>query len=576
MSHPSFLSEYNLTAVKVLDPVLNIKPKQVYAIIKSGQDNLYSIVPSGQFSNSQVSWNINTPSESIVVSRKMYLKCRLRFELTGADEGKLLISSNRDAPRFFPLANSMTNLNVRINNSAINVNMADVLKGMQRYTRAEDLKNEYSTTPSYPDQSQEYSEYEGFLRSELNSSADSIFGAVEPRGAFPIEIETLTNTQAVFYYTFFEPLMISPLQWGAQEEQGLIGVRNLSFLIQWKSDLLSSMWSRNENDGQFLTSNITFDGSPEMHIRYITPSELTSLDLPKVSVYEYHDIFTHITSFGPLAAGETRTSVNDSLQLSIIPNRLVIMVMKEESEEFYNRTDTYCSIESIAITMGNRSGMLSEASQEDLWRISRKNGCNLTFREWSGQVSHRINGVDTVVSGIGSVLSLKIPEDLTLPNSDFTSPGLSDKLQVQIRITYKNLSNYNYNARLVVLVDTDGVFNIEGGLSTPHLGIISREDILNAKFQSGVDYTDVRQMYGGDFMSDVKKFVSKIPAGIEKGAKFIQTDVMPIVNALTKVLPMLGLGVTTSGTQGGLIIGGKGGKKISRTQLKSMLEGAMN
>ena len=566
------LSINKIQTVKILEPVLDIKESKVFAIFKGGQDNTFYSYPSSSSNTSSSTWNINTPSEKIIIDRKIFLRGRVRFQLTGPDLGKLLIQSGRDAPRQFPYANSMNAINVTINNSQVTLQMADVLKGVSRYIDERELYQELSNSPNMPDQSQTYSELAGFMRNPLNSAGDSVYGALEPRGAYPFVINSLTNTTADIEFDFCEPLMVSPLHFNKSLANGFIGVKNLNVVIQWKSNLINSMWSRNEDDGAFDTALVTFVGAPELLIRNITPSELTMQDLPEHSVYPFHHIQNFQTSLPVVAAGASDTRTNESIQVSVIPRRMFIYVMKEISEESYNKTDSFFAIEAISINFANRSGLLSSASKRDLYNISKKNGVNLTWREWSGDNGHAIVGSDNELTGVGGVLCLYIPEDLTLFNSDILAPGVVEKTNLQITITYKNLHPTDaITPRLMIVTQTDGIFTIQNGLSYQQTGIVSQDDVLNSRMMQGIEYEDVLDIYGGDLFSGIKSFVKKIPGAIKKGVKFAKEDILPVAEAVMQILPMLGLGVT-SAPQGGLILGGK---KVSREQLRKRLQSAM-
>ncbi len=464
----------------------------------------------------------------------------------------------------------MNAINVQINNSQVTVNMSDVIKGVQRYIDEREFRQEFTNSPCYPDQSQKYSEYEGFMRNPLNGAGDSVYGAIEPRGAFPVVVSSLTNTTADVEFDLCEPLMVSPLHFNKSMANGFIGVKNLSVVIQWKADLMSSMWSRNETDGLFSTAVVSFVGAPELLVRTITPSELVSTDIPDSSVYPYHHIQSFQTGLPTLAPGATNTSVNDSIQLSVIPRRMFIYVIRSINEERYDRPDAFLPIQNVSINFANRSGLLSSATQRDLYNIAKKNGCNMSWREWSGKESHQIVGSDNEISAIGGPLALLIPEDIALTNSDLLAPGVSEKVNVQISVTYTNVNPTDaITPRLMIVVQTDGIFTIQNGLSYQQTGIVSQQDVMDVKFLEGIDYEDVIDLYGGDFFSDVKSFVKKIPGAIQKGTKFMREDVLPVAEAVMSVLPLLGLGVKS--TRGGLLVGGK---KVSRADLrKRLMEG---
>jgi len=564
-----------IKTVKIREPTLELKSSKQFVLFQGGQDNIIQSYSANSTSTSSSNWNINTPSRGVVVDRKIKLKCLVRVILTGPDLGQPLISSGRFAPRAFPLANAMSSLNVQINNTQCTINMSDAIKGLQHYVDERELYTEWSESPCTPDESQRYSDLVGYMRNPLNHIGDSVYGTPEPRGGYPFLINAaVTNTSADLTYEFTEALQISPLHFNKSSANGFIGLDNLSSIIQWKSDLFSAMFSRVETDGLFTSINISFVEAPKLYIRTITPSELVSQSLPTESVYGYNQMLVNQSNLPPLGPNATYTSVSDAIQLSVIPRRFVIYLMRSLNEERYDRPTTFMAIENISIQFANRSGLLSSASKKDLYAISKKNGVNLSWRNWSGENSQIINGGTTDVRGVGSVLCLYVPEDIVLYNADMLCPGVAEKTQFQITITYKNCHPTDtITPRLIVLSQSDGIFVVKDGLSYQQLGIVSPQDVMDSNLTEGLNYSDVLDLYGGDFFSNIKSFVKdKLIPGVQKGVKFVKDDILPIASAVMKVLPMLGLGITGD-VKGGLII--SGGKRISRKQLEKKLKEGM-
>lgn len=563
-----------LDVVAVQEPTIQINQKKLFGVFQGGSDNVYYTYGANSNSNSQAIWNINVPSENIFIDRKIYLQSRVRLTFTGTtpDPAQNLLQSGFDAFRAFPLSNAMNTLTVQVNNGAVSINMADIIQALMRYATFDEQYYEFSNTPNMLDQSQTYEELTASNRNPLNSYRDSIDGAFQPRGSFPMQVISNTNTGAVIEAQLCEPLMISPLHFNRSHASGFIGVKQFTTQIVWNQNLAQKMWSHNPDSGSVITGlTVEFIDSPELLIRTITPSEITSLELPNLSVYPYHDVQRYITDVPDVLPNESDIRTTNAVQLSVIPRRIFLFVRRANGQETLETTDSFLSIEQISINFGNRSGLLSSATKRDLYNISKKNGCNLSWSQWSGDDMAFLSGSDNLINtGVGSVLSLYIPEDIALTNSDLLAPGVSERVNVQIQITYKNNHpTETITPQIFMVVDNEGLFTIRDGMGLAQIGVLTKEDVLQSEQRPGVEYEDVLDLYGGDFFSDVGMFLKKLPGGIREGAEFVKDDILPIAAA---VAPLLGLGkggrlqvIEGKSAQGGLMVGGR---KMTRSDLR--------
>lgn len=564
-----------IKTVSIIEPTLQMRSEKYYGVFKGGSDNTYYTYPANSHSVSQAVWNINTPSEDMFIDRKIYLQSKMRFEFNGTtpDVSIPLLVPNFDALRAFPLANSMSTATMQINSGASTVNVSDIVQAMMRYSTFEEQYYELTNSPNYMDQAQTYEELRGSMRNPLNAYHDSIDGAFMPRGAFPYNIISNTGgpqAQAIVEVDIVEPIMVSPLHFNRTLANGFIGVKQMSFQIVWKANLLAKMWSHFEDPEtpraiDELNSSVTFIEAPQLLVRVVNPSELNSLVIPNLTLYPYHQIDRYITDKGPMLKDAPATSQTiNSIQLSVVPRRLFIYVKRADNEDSITKCDSFMAIEGVSINFGNRSGILSSATKRDLYNISKKNGVNLSWASWSGENMFGLDG--EYYNGVGSVLCLKIPEDIALTNSDLLAPGVAEKINLQMQVTYRNYGPDVNNVQMFVIADNEGIFTIQNGLGIAQIGILSKDDVLNAQAVEGVNYEDVLDVYGGDFFSDVGAFFKKIPSGLKKVSQFTQENILPIARAVAPLL--VGLGATggkliNPEAQGGLLVGGKSYSKAA-------------
>lgn len=569
-----------LEVVSVIEPTVQIKQKKLFAVFKGGSDNTYYNYAANSFSTSQAIWNINVPSENIFIDRKIYIRAQVQFDFVGDTPGALqsLLQSGFDAPRAYPLSNAMNTLQMGINNGSVSINMSDIIQGMMRYVSYDEQTYELTGSPNMLDQSQAYEQLQNSMRNPLNSYIDSVDGAFDPRGAFSMTVVNGPGGPGAVSSVlcdFCEPLMISPLHFNRSHAHGFIGVKQLNAQIVWNQNLGPKMWSHASSlalGGSDITSlTVSFPSAPQLLVRTINPSEITALELPELTVYPYHDIQRYITSNNPvIAPGVNDTRTTQDIQLSVVPRRLIIFVRRPSSQETINTTNTFFSIDNVSINFGNRSGLLSSASKRDLYNISKKNGCNLTWSQWSAENMPFLSGnINQNLNGPGSVLALYIPEDIALTNSDLLAPGVSQRMNLQITVTYTNHHPTDEIApEIITIVDNEGLFTISEGLGLAQIGVLRKEDVLESEQMQHVEYEDVLDLYGGDFFSDIGMFLKKLPGGIADAASFVKEDILPIAKLIA---PLLGLGkggrlqVVEGSERGGYLTGGR---KMGRQELQ--------
>ena len=159
-------------------------------------------------------------------------------------------------------------------------------------------------------------------------------------------------------------------------------------------------------------------------------------------------------------------------------------------------------------------------------------------------------------------------EDISLANSDILAPSVSEKINIQLKVTYKNCSPNAITPQIYLIVDNEGIFNIRDGLGLAQIGILSKQDVLTARSKPGIDYEDVLDVYGGDFFSDVSSFMKKLPQNIGKAVEWSKDNLLPIAQAVAPLLMGLGEGEDYNGgalLDGGLMVGGR---KMQRRQLR--------
>ena len=186
--------------------------------------------------------------------------------------------------------------------------------------------------------------------------------------------------------------------------------------------------------------------------------------------------------------------------------------------------------------------------------------------------------------------TIAMGEDIGL--SDTEAPGLLGTYQLQLEVDVVNTNQtQNVTPTLYIVVVSEGTFTIENNRSVSQIGVISKMDILEAKQHGSpfIDYHDIMEVNGGNFMSGVARFGKDIWNKIKpyvRSAVKLGKKVYPYAkaawNTARAVAPLLLAAGGEGGNQGGSMNAGapsggeligreSGGRMVERSHLKDRL-----
>ena len=547
------LSAVPTQMVGVLDPKVRVNSKRVYAVLKGSSVNSWQVFPATTINNSQIQITCNPPNRDIIINRKCYLRATFTLTFTGVGN-PLLRMDGADAPRAYGLAQSISSLQMTVNNDTITqAPLYQYFPALLHYhNKVETRREEYSMTPSMLDQSQEYSSLFQTVRSPLRGYRDSVSAGDESRAGFPMVINNGNNTATV-QLTITEPIWLSPFLFGEDEGSGLVGVQNMSFSATLGN--LQRLWSHDAVNGNNITALSVSLNSASLLFNYMTPNPLEPI--PRAISYPYFNIVSYPTkSNAVIPAGSSVTLQMSNVQLTSIPRRMYIFARDDDSvyqnDGGYAYSDSFLSLSGSGNPLRvswNNNQFLSGASVQDLYKLAVKNGCSISYPSWVGALTGaNFAGTASVSTGVGSVLCLEFGTDIGLNPTE--SAGLLGNFQISLAGDFKNISQRNITPTLYVVMVYEGVFNCIDGACSHSIGVLTQKDVLEAPLDSGVSYKQVENVYGGGWWDD-------FTGGLEKGFK-------TVANIGEKVLPYapLLLGAGGSGAQsysGGKKRGRKGG-----------------
>ena len=543
-----------MQAVKVIEPRVNVKEDEQknHIVLQGGLRYTEQIhtADSAQLSPSiptQSLWTIYPPSTQIIVDRLVKVRAYVEVE---SKTGDFQIGTN-DAPRQFPLHSMTDVLTVQINGESISDNVGDKVAAMLAYgnTRA-DRNRTWSATCAMPDQYQQLADWTTY-GSGKNPLAD--YGensAEDPRGGFKREVISPTKVR----YVVTEPILMSPFYDGlGHQVEGMVNVNQINIAYRFKTDV-GQFWTHSSAGNVIDPADlsVTFYREPEVITTYITP-DLTQ-PIPRLLTLPYHKTQDYLKKVSTMTIGETRTVYSDSIKLSQVPRRMYLFVKKSRDDKNMSDADAFAGIRGVSVLWNNESGLLNNANQQELYEISRRNGLNMSWSQFS---QHR-----------GSVVCIEFGTQIGLLDNE--APGVRGQYTIQVQVDIENLSGENdWKGDFYTLMLMEGTFQISENMGRATLGNLTADVVFQSRQSDEFDYSSYRDLRGEGFFSSLKSFVNKVARGVQKGAD-VAGQIAPVVASafpelapVAAALPQLSRGaqltrsLTGGGISGGRLAGGQ-------------------
>jgi len=545
------MSDFKTVLVK--DSVIGDITADLDFAVKSGaSQTTYQRFPSTSASNSALIFNIQVPSENVVIDRAVMLTSGLTFSIAA---GSATVPANQvpvgssvfdygltDALQAFPLNSLLTTATAQINNTTVTVNTQDVLPSLLRMNNSRELYRYNSTTPAFPDCAYgSYADGVGSNNNPLSAFDNASFDIDQvPRGAFPVAVViqrfqggvfqdnspvavAVTNTWVIVVSTVVsEPLILSPFIFGDPEYncQGLLGINNMTVTLNIDAQckrLFStannyitsiSLGTAAQPNGFTTASAVGIanqPSAPALLLKFLStqPSDL----IQTKNVVPYMDFPRYLTNSAnqpSVASLASATLTSSNLQINQIPDLFLINVRVPMSQQRWYNSSSFLTLNNISINLNNQSGLLSSASQYDLWRLSVRNGSTQSWGEFSGQqlVTNNATGAGSLVASTGSLLVLNPAYDLSLP--DYISCGSLGNYNFQFQCGVTNQFGFSITPEIIIVCVNSGIFVTQSGVSSIYTGILTKEMVLSAKSgsqASAMTSAEVARMVGGKMLN---------------------------------------------------------------------------
>jgi len=457
---------------------------------------------------------------------------------------------NRDALAPLPLHMSATTLQVQVNNNSVSVNIRDVLPQLLRmYGDDRSLARWNGICPLAPDTYRSYADQLGANNNSNGSWAQTADNSLTSRGSYGIDSLEQTNPiigagvknqQTIgdgtartvkIRFTSYEPLFLSPFHFAnlSANQMGIYGVSNLNFIFNISASA-SRVWRCGASAaaiGSYAVSISAVSGS-ELHFQMLTPHP--SQILPSKNVVDYVDFPRYLSTFTNQIAAGAVSALNElvptstvfsstNIQLNQVPDMLVICARKPMSQQTNRDADCFFPISGISINWNNQSGLLANATQETLFRMSAKS-TNQTWQEFRGYANKYLPpagaSYDTQLQNVltsGSLLALRFGQDIPIVE-EFYAAGSLGSFNLQFNVTLQNYTLAAQDVELVLMCVNSGLFITSQGVSSTYTGILTKSDVLAASEMKPVSERHLR-LVGGVESSAVTSVADVAPKAQE-------------------------------------------------------------
>lgn len=478
--------------------------------------------------------------------------------------------------RSFPLNKIIITENVAINSQTLNTPLRDYEAAFSRVNNNfMDRAGEYSLTPSQLDRFHSYAFMNNTMKDPFANYIDS--GLDESRAAFRryeysdvaisgtgmiltqpnagVHVYKIANTNTptnVLSYkikmTVMEPVFVSPFFMQKKaipyvetiDYSATLGNLERAFCAKTLTNgllLLTTSTDGSVAMGNFVVTAATLE-SANIHATFMIPKDIN--DIPPAVGLDYQEIkISKSNNSNSLLYDESQTLDLTAVSLSSVPRRLVIWAEETQNSRTgfttgLLKTDSIKSrIERINLQFGGNY-VLTSATEQDLYSISRENGYDGTYSQYSEYD--------------GSVLVLDM-DNIGLPLS--WAPGVVQKPQFSVSATIKcvdpNSEGVVFNLKCAIIYA--GRFDMLGTTAAYRVGIMTSEDVAQTLLDGKmvVESKMPVNKFGGKIGGKIGGFnlaaLLPIAQAVRKGVQMVS----PIVKQGADLAEKLGLGQQQGG-----------------------------
>ena len=534
--------------IKVLDPRLQFNSSSHKVLALSGASYINSVAyPVNSLSQSSVVIQCNPASSNVAVDSNFNLHMAFTITVTGTNtSAQPLLIPSMFGPSFLPIRKIITSEALAINGTVSQIQNPHLffpqMVGSYDAKLNGAIDGEWSTTPSFPDQSTDFLQLpqSAFsLRNPLASAYDQTL--ITPRAVFP-GFQVVSNdpgaTSATFTLDCAEPLIMSPLHFGdgSFESIAMTNINNLLYTanIANLNKVLSIGYNVDSMTGGLYYEPI---GGGLIEITnvsvQVTLAELLIFqysltpDVPRPLklINGYSEIIDYnTTSQQPLAPGGSATLTLANQTFGSIPRSVYIFVPSQPDTFTQTSLPSACTATTSYLQFGGAGGFAGNSSFHplsinfnnvtqaqtfnlyDLYKIAKKNGCVQDFSEFVG-----LSNQGGYSNSVGTCVKMNFGEDIVL-GEDGLSVGTTGKFNFTAQLSVFNQTSHVLDSvTLHCVVVYDGYQTINADTQTMnHQASFTAAEVMAIPLNPDIKFKPRRAIFGGSFWSKLKSFVAPI------------------------------------------------------------------
>lgn len=513
--------------ISIKDPrIENITDYLKYPIYSGASINSYCQFASVSANNNQIIFNCPIPSEDTLIDRNILINATYKIDLTIT---KIAVGATAfnyglgECFQAFPIHSSIQNMTCTLNDTSISINTQDVLQQLLKLIEPREFQKYNGMTPTMPDLY--FNNYVDAIGSKSDVTADykesSYDNQLIPRGAHPLKsinvihykttggsdnslISTNLNDRWVITLEaeFTEPLLISPFLFHSKHNynnQALYGISTINLNINLDTSL-KRFFTTNNNDIEISFNPNNPINDAKLLFNFLNIQETDKI--PSRNLIPYTDYPVYISNDGDiLNSGISRTIISQNFQLNQIPDLFILCVRQPMKSMTIKNTNSFLPIRNISINFNNKSGLLSSATPQDLYRLSKINGSVQSWYEfWGYAGKYNTNPANTNINQYlyttsGSLIVINPTKDLGLQY--FHSNGSIGNFNIQFKIDIINNTNINFIPEIVIITPNSGFINNNNGSTDIFTGILNKEIVVETNLKNNIIPSNDVPLFGG-------------------------------------------------------------------------------
>jgi hypothetical protein len=534
-----------VSLVKVKDSVLDIREKILFPVISGPAQLSTQSISANTASASNLSFQVQTPNESTVIGRNVLLDIVYDVQFTyqtGGTPGAVFSLGTSEAPCPIPFQNGFAeNVQCYLNNSSISSPLGDIFN--ERYLstlNVEEYAKHEGICPYMPDNYLNYADAVAGNNNPLSAYGSSSYNLAMGRGNYEVistgvAVGDTTLTTAgpqvcvnTVRFRSVEPIMLKPFMFdsGAGQDEGLIGINSFTLTYNLNSSS-KRFWSSNLSPAFTAVGVVTVlkrIESAKLLIPYRTLSEFDRLPLRNTIPGE--ELTRYITPAVTVANGAVASLISNNIQLGGIPSRIYIAARVPQSDRLSTDSFSYFGVGSdtpLQITFDNKSNLLSNFNNDQLFQMSLKNGYNRGADSFRGFATKAFAGGGAAVQANLSQVFTSGPCYIINPSLNLSldsrlSNGCTANVNMQVRLSVKNNLAVPKNCELVIITQFDSAISTVSGSTYINSVLMDSRDVVNVKSSKGGCTTnELERIMGRDSSQSFSDALATL--GCDKGMK---------------------------------------------------------